>query len=511
MEDGGSEDVAGHVPLEAVPTGYHWIEPAHGGEPIRLIMSPGVCPRPERMWGWAVQLYAARSRRSWGIGDLADLRTLGSTRAPLLLVNPLHAVAPTPVQESSPYFPASRRWANPIYLSIDDIPGRDTVPAVDDFAVLARKLNDERTIDRDEVWRIKRAALEAIWVKTGLTGDAAAWIEAQGTGLMGYATWAALADEFGSDWRGWPDAFRTFGSPVVKAWIHEHADTVTFHAWLQWLITGQLEAASTGAAIAGDLAIGVDPGGADAWQWPDVLATGVTLGAPPDDFNADGQEWGMPPFDPWRLRSAAYEPFIEIVRAAFRGMRGVRIDHVAGLFRSFWVPDGEPERGVYVRYPSQDMLNIIALEASRAGGFVVGEDLGTVEPDVRHTLAERNVLAYRLLWFEDEPPAHWPELCVGAVTTHDLPTLAAVMGGTDGADVRHRVARFESVADVYRELAAAPSLIVLGALEDVLDVHERPNRPGHLDPTNWSHALPVPLEELLVDPRLAALEDALRR
>ena len=518
-EDGGSEQVAGQIPPGALPLGYHWIEPAHGGDPIRLIVSPGVCPRPDRMWGWAVQLYAARSRTSWGMGDLGDLRRLAASDAPLLLINPLHAVAPVAAQQASPYFPASRRWRNPIYIDVESVPGREDIPSIDELARVGEKLNADRVIDRDEVWRIKRLALEAIWARTGLVAESERWIEAQGPSLVGFAAWAALTDDHGPDWRTWPIELREFGSPAVKAWTAEHRDDVMFHAWMQWLISEQLAAASAEAVIAGDLAIGVDPAGADAWQWPDVLAPGVTIGAPPDEFNPLGQDWSMPPFDPWRLRAAAYEPFVDMVRAAFTGMNGVRIDHVAGLFRAFWVPSGGPAAdGVYVRYPWQDLLNIVALEAERAGGFVVGEDLGTVEPDVRRALAERNVLSYRLLWFEDDRPARWPELSLGAITTHDLPTLAGVWRGTDGAEFRARLTASDAdgVSDVaraiYAELAVAPPLIVMGTLEDVLEVEERPNHPGTTDEfPNWSLALPVPLEDVLADPRFTAAEGALTR
>jgi 4-alpha-glucanotransferase len=236
----------------------------------------------------------------------------------------------------------------------------------------------------------------------------------------------------------------------------------------------------------------------------------MRVGAPPDAFNPDGQDWGLPPFDPWKLQAAEYEPFVQTVRAALRHGAGLRVDHVMGLFRLYWVPEGgSPADGTYVRYPWRDLLGILALEATMAGAYVVGEDLGTVEPWVREELAARNVLSYRLLWFESDPPSAWPEKALAAVTTHDLPTIAGVCSEVDG-DERFRSRLSGSTVDdavvgAYESLGRSPCLLVAATLEDVLGVVERPNRPGTLDEWNWSRPLPLPLEELVDDPRLASL------
>ncbi|MFI5040317.1 MAG: 4-alpha-glucanotransferase [Acidimicrobiales bacterium] len=565
-EDGGDVRVSGHVPREALPLGYHWLEPAGGGERVRLIVSPGVCPLPRRTWGWAVQLYAARSRDSWGMGDLGDLRRLAGWSASaqgggMLLTNPIHAVAPTPGQQTSPYYPSSRRWRNPIYLRIEDIPGLADLairPAgLEDLARAGRALNRDRRIDRDEVWRLKRAALEEVWAqwrKRPAAGDGSGfdrWMVEQDSGLVGFATWSALADSFGPDWRSWPDPYRHPGATAVAEWSREHWDRIRFHCWLQWLVDVQLAAAaSTGPALVSDLAIGADPAGADAWQGQDVLAPGVSIGAPPDEFSPGGQDWGLPPFDPWRLRAAAYEPFAQIVRAAVAAGGGVRVDHVAGLFRLFWVPEGEsPVAGVYVRYPWEDLLNVLALEADRAGAFVVGEDLGTVEPEAREALAARHILSYRLLWFEERLPTEWPELALAAVTTHDLPTVSGVWTGADLARRREigltvdekaelglqdklrwvvgapsplstdpsgageeSMSATEVVRRAYEALAEAPSLLVAATLDDALGVDERPNQPGTIDQwPNWSIALPLALEDIEEDPHVKAVAQVLGR
>jgi 4-alpha-glucanotransferase len=310
----------------------------------------------------------------------------------------------------------------------------------------------------------------------------------------------------------------------VAPFAAEHADRVAFHAWLQWLVDGELAAAGSEIDIVHDLAIGVDPAGADAWWWQDAFALGMRVGAPPDEFNPAGQDWGLPPLDPWRLRQAAYEPFIRTVRAGLRHAGGLRVDHVMGLFRLFWIPEGAgPAQGAYVRYPWRELLGILALESVRAGAFVVGEDLGTVEPWVREELAARGVLSYRLLWFEDGPPEDYPAQALAAVTTHDLPTVAGVWKGTDPGDgvdtLRERLVRLvdlppeastaQVVAAAYARLALAPSAVVVATVEDALEVEQRPNMPGTTEASNWSTPLPCSLEDIEADPRVAAVAEAM--
>ena len=536
-EDGEARDVADELAPDELPLGYHTLAGPPGE--IRLIVSPGVCPRPTRSWGWAVQLYGARSAARWGIGDLGDLRRLAAWTTAggggIVLLSPLHGVAPGAEQEASPYYPASRRWRNPIYLRVEDVPGADAVN-LGAWAAEGRALNAARHIDRDHAWRLKRAALDRIWGTLAPSPDFERWADEQGPALEGWATWAALTDEHGPDWRRWPAGLSRPDGPAVAEWRAAHRREVLFHAWLQWLVELQLVAAArTGPALVSDLAVGANPAGADGWQWQDVIAWGVNVGAPPDEFNTGGQDWGFPPFDPWRLRAAGYEPFVQLVRASMAGGGGVRIDHVTGLSRLFWVPTGAPPGlGVYVRYPWEDLLNVVALEAWRAGAFVVGEDLGTVEPEFRAALGRWGILSYRLLWFEDSPPDGWPEVALAAVTTHDLPTVRGVWTGSDAVartalgldagaedEARRRlrgrleavcgdVPTDEAVVRAYGALAASPSLLVAATLDDALLVEERPNQPGVVEGwPNWSLALPEPLEQVEVDPRVKRLAAAL--
>jgi 4-alpha-glucanotransferase len=530
LEDGTVLQVEDSLP-EDLPYGYHTLRSA-GGDPERpLIYSPGRCHLPPawRAWGWTAQLYATRSETSWGIGDFGDLRRLArwsqeSLGAGFVMVNPLHASAPTLPQQASPYFPSSRRFRNPIYLRIEQVPGADLAArAVEVAGVQGRALNQLSLIERDEVWRLKLRALEAIWERAGPSGDYEQWAQHQGQALQEFTTWCALAERFGGLWRTWPSGYRHPASPRVKRFRRENRDRVRFHSWLQWLTAGQLAAATTDLAIIQDLAIGVDPSGADAWAWQDLFADSVTVGAPPDQFLAEGQNWGLPPFVPHKLKAAGYQPFIDTIRASFAAGGGLRLDHVIGLFRLWWVPkDAGAIDGAYVRYPHEDLLNIVALESHRARALVVGEDLGTVEQGVREELAERNVLSYRLLWFEEREPARWPELAFSAITTHDLPSVAGIWTGSDLKEqrdlglepseqsnlaIRNRLAGQGRLAEdagvekavlaAHRLLAGAPSVLLGATLEDALALPERPNIPGTdgLRP-NWSLALPMPLEEI---------------
>ncbi len=544
LEDGGMVRVAGAFPRQ-VPFGYHELHPLDGSAAVRLISAPDRCYLPPdlRTWGFAVQLYAARSRESWGIGDLADLRRLArwSARdlgAGMLLVNPLGAATPVAPIEPSPYLPSSRRYRNPLYLRVEEVPGAAEAGADGErLAAAGRALNAVRRIDRDAVLRLKLEALERAWRR--FTGDPAfdRYGAEHGEALAEFATFCVLAERHGRDWRRWPAEHRRPDTPSVAGFRAQHADRIRFHQWLQWLLDGQLGRASADLAIMHDLPIGVDPGGADAWAWQDVLGTGVAVGAPPDAFSSLGQDWGLPPFIPHRLADLGYEPFVQTIRATLRHAGGLRIDHVMGLFRLWWIPKGmRPADGAYVRYPADDLLAIVALESQRARAVVVGEDLGTVEPGTRERLGARGVLSYRLVWFEPDRPASFPEHALAAVTTHDLPTVAGLWTGADlraqkdvglrpnedaTREIRERLRRMTGVADearpeevverTYRLLAETPAVLVTVTLEDACAVPERPNMPGTLSEwPNWSVALPVPLEELESRPLPRAIADALR-
>jgi 4-alpha-glucanotransferase len=541
LEDGtvldGIESLPGDLPL-----GYHDLQPLDGGPTTRLVASPGRCHLPDdlRTWGWAVQLYAARSRESWGIGDLADLRRLSrwaaGQGAGVLALNPLHAGGPALPQQPSPYYPSTRRYRSPLYLRVEEVPGATEIgDDLETFAAVGRALLEERLIDRDRVWEIKRAALERCFEVSGRDAGFAAYEAEEGPPLLQYATWCAIADEHGNGWQSWPDELRHPLSPAVARFAADHPDRVRFHAWLQWLVDVQLGDAAA-LPFVSDLAVGFDAGGADGWAFQESLALDMRVGAPPDEFNTKGQDWGLPPFVPWKLRADRYDPIVQTFRSALRHAGGLRVDHVMGLFRLFWIPvDGDAKAGTYVRYPANELLDILALESHRAGAFVVGEDLGTVEDEVREELAARDVLSYRLLWFEPDPPEQWPEQALAAVTTHDLPTVAGRWTSAD-LEAQHEIGnepnvegeqevrrRLQEIAGVvpdapveevteaaYRALARTPSRVKVATLDDALGVEERPNMPGTVDEwPNWSISLPVPLEEIEEHPGVAAVGRAL--
>jgi 4-alpha-glucanotransferase len=546
LEDGTELSVDRRLPGD-LPLGYHQIERC-GAAPARLIVAPFECFLPDdlRAWGWAIQLYAARSRRSWGIGDLADLRRLGrwavTEGAGFSLINPLSAPAPLLPQQASPYFPSSRLFRNPLFLSVEEIPGARALSGLPALAAAGKALNKERRIDRDAVYRLKMEALERLWAQAREHEDRRLdeYIASQGHVLQQYATFCVLAERFGTGWHGWPEDLRHPDSAAVaRACRNPRAkDRIRFHQWVQYQLDRQLARASAVLPVMQDLPIGFDADGADGWSFQDVLAHGISVGAPPDEFNTRGQDWGLPPFVPNKLRDAAYEPFVQTIRACLRHAGGLRIDHVMGLFRLFWIPVGmEPAMGAYVRSTAEDLLAIVALESHRAQAVIVGEDLGTVEPATRDALAARRILSYRLLWFEKTAPSAFPEQSLSAITTHDLPTVAGLWSGADIAaqqelqlapneastqEIRDRVGEMThagartAVATVitrlHEALAAAPSRLLTATLDDAMAVEERPNMPAttHQWP-NWSIALPQPIEKLKGTPLARGIARALRR
>ncbi len=530
LEDGNVMRVDRRLPPD-LPMGYHRLARADESErKVRLIISPRRCYLPPdlRIWGWSAQVYAARSEASWGIGDLADLRRLTrwakNLGAGMVLINPLHATTPVLPMEASPYSPSSRRYLNPLYLRIEDVPGASKLGKdLRRLATAGRALNTERRIDRDRVFRLKQEAFESLWKHFEGDVQFERYCAAQGDALRQFAVFCVLAEHHGNDWRTWPAKYHRADSPDVQTFAQDHTDRVHFHEWLQWLMDRQLDQASEPIRLMQDMPVGFSPAGADAWAWQDRLAMDMTVGAPPDLLNADGQDWGLPPFVPHKLKADGYEPFIQTIRAILRHAGGLRIDHVMGLFRLWWVPKGhKPQDGAYVRYPAEDLLAIVALESQRAGAIVVGEDLGTVEEEVREQLDKHNILSYRVLWFEDKPPLHYPTKALAAVTTHDLPTLAGVWTGEDletqrrlglPADESNNEKLRKKLADItglppqakvghvvektFEQLAKAPCAIVMASLEAACMATERPNMPGGAGKyPNWSLALPVLLEQI---------------
>jgi 4-alpha-glucanotransferase len=573
------------LPAE-LPIGYHSLRAVHpGGDgTCPLIVAPARLELPARLgdrrtWGLMTQLYSLRSSRSWGAGDVADLADLtawsAAQGADFVLVNPLHAAEPIAPMEPSPYRPTSRRFVNPLYLRVEDVPEVGYLtPAdravVEAHAAEARALTlQSATIDRDRVWAAKRAALEVLYAqprRQTRQRSFEAFCHREGDGLTDFATWCALAERFGLPTEAWPAELRRSTAPGVARWRAELAEQVRFHQWLQWCLDQQLAAAQQAAIDAGmgvgvmhDLAVGVHPDGADRWGLAGILAAGVSVGAPPDQYNQLGQDWAMPPWRPDRLAEAGYQPYRDMLRTILRHAGGLRIDHVIGLFRLWWVPPGcAPLEGTYVGYDHDALIGILVLEAHLAGAVVVGEDLGTVEPWARDYLGDRGILGTSVLWFEKDsagaplPPAAWREMCLATVTTHDLPPTAGYLAG-EHIDLRHRLGLLARPIDVERaadaadraavlELCAATGMMAPGADEqhqvqalhalvaatparlvgisvaDALGDRRTINQPGTTDEyPNWRVPLadgtgaPVLLEDLFTSSRAAALIDAVTR
>lgn len=500
------------VPAD-LPLGWHSLYARHPGglSACPLVVTPARLELPaqvaaDRAWGFMTQLYSVRSRQSWGLGDLADLAELAdwSARehgAGFVLVNPLHAAEPVPPMEPSPYLPTTRRFVNPVYLRVEDIREVAYLPATDRAVVEWQAeemwaLNDTGdALDRNRVWEAKRAALETVFAQPRSAARQRAF-EAfcvrEGQGLVDFATWCALAERYGLPASRWPGHARDPRSQAVAQIREELADRVEFHMWLQWCLDEQLARVQATAKEAGmpigvmhDLAVGVHPEGADTWALADVLATDVTVGAPPDAFNQQGQDWSQPPWRPDRLADLGYAPYRDMLRTVLRHAGGLRVDHIIGLFRLWWVPRGaRPDQGTYVRYDHEALVGILALEAHRAGAVVVGEDLGTVEPWARDYLRERGLLGTSILWFEKDgagrplPPQAWRELCLATVTTHDLPPTSGYLAG-EHIDLRQRLGLLtraveeEIAVDEADRLAVLRQLRELGLLADAATEREQ--------------------------------------
>ncbi|MFJ5737476.1 4-alpha-glucanotransferase [Streptomyces microflavus] len=582
-------------PRAAAPAG--WTEPPYGVHRLHvrapdhheatatLVVAPARVPQPPgRTHGFLVQLYSLLSARSWGMGDLGDLadlaawsgRTLGSG---FVQVNPLHAAVPGKPTDPSPYRPSSRRFPDPVHLHVESVPEyghvRDRATLDDlrqDAAALSEAvLNKGALIDRDAVWELKRQALELIAEVPLTPGRRAAYCDflaEQGQALEDHALWCALAEVHGPDWHSWPEPLRDPRSPGTARARAGLLDRVDLHCRLAWLTATQLADAQRAAEDAGmeigivhDLAVGVHPAGADTWAQQDAFAHGMSVGAPPDAFNARGQDWGLPPWRPDVLAATGYAAFRGLLRGLLAHAGALRIDHVMGLFRLWWVPEGwPPTDGTYVAQDAEAMLAVLVLEAHRAGSVVVGEDLGTVEPGVREALARRGVLGTSVLWFERDwdgdgrplAPEKWRRDCLATATTHDLPSTAARLTG-DHVTLRHRLglltrpldeeltedvtstaewlallARLRmlpegdgneeaAVRAVHRFLLATPARMTGVWLPDTVGDRRPQNLPGTWDQyPNWrlpvadAEGHPVTLEEIAASPRLHGLMDVLR-
>lgn len=562
-----------------LPLGWHEIRShgADGDHRATLVVTPNRLSLPSslengRAWGLMSQIYSVRSRESWGLGDFNDLgatawRSGHDLGADFLLINPVHAGESGAPMTPSPYLPTTRRFVNPIYVRPEDIQEAGYLSAADRSLVEwaadeARELNASADpIDRDVVWTTKKSALEVIYgARRSATRQARfeAFKQAEGKGLEDFALWSAIKELHPED--AWPAELLDINGTEVVALRDKLADRIDFFCWLQWIADEQLAAAQALALESGmslgimhDLAVGVHPAGADAWTMRSVLATGASVGAPPDMYNQQGQDWSQPPWHPKALGRVGYKPYRDMLRTVLRHAGAIRIDHVIGLFRLWWIPAGSsPSQGAYVRYDHDAIIGILALEAQRAGAVVIGEDLGTFEGWVRDYLTDRGILGTSILWFEKDheghalAPEHYRRMSLTSVTTHDLPPTAGYLAGEHvelreslgllqapvqevrnearaerddmvrlltqrglvGSDPSER----ELVEALHRLIKQTPSVLLGVSLADAVGERRAQNQPGtDLEYPNWkvplgdSTGATVLIDDLFDHPRLRSL------
>ena len=569
-----------------LPLGWHrLVATVEGGhvESATLIIVPNTLSLPllessRRVWGVNAQLYSTRSASSWGIGDATDLADLAAVcadkGADFLLINPVHASQPVSPLETSPYLPVSRRWLNPIYIRPESIEEYASLPQAPRAAI--EQLRDETRqfairedlIDRDRSWEAKRKALEIVFAAPRSyhrQSQLDSFIERGGSELSNYALWCALVEREGTI--ELPEDLARSSAPRVELERLELAERVDFYQWCQWVAAEQLEHAQHVArevgmeiGIMADLAVGVHGYGSEKWSRPELFASGMSVGAPPDVYSQQGQNWSQPPWSPRSLAESGYLPLRDMVRAALANAGAVRIDHILGMFRLWWIPEGcAATEGTYVYYDHEAMMGVILLEAQRAGAVVIGEDLGVVEPWVRDYLRERGVLGTSVVWFEKEGsgrplrPEHYRDRALAAVNIHDLPptlgyirgiqtTLRSELGlltddietvrAGDRLELEQVAARLheygcidgaepserEIVEGLYRYVAKTPSKLVVASLVDAVGDVRPQNMPGtgaDLYP-NWcvplcdSDGEEVAIEDLPTDERLTSLFALLR-
>lgn len=564
--------------LPPLPTGYHrlWLAKADG-QPLgatRLIVAPERCFEPaairagDRPWGLAIQLYTLRSARNWGIGDFTDLAGFAAAAAELgvdlIGLNPLHALFPADPALCAPYSPSSRYFLNVLYIDPEAVPEfRSSVEAqrlvgTPEFQARLEALRAAPFVDYPAVTACKLEVLRALHAEFTARASRARRLEfshflkKHGQVIERFALFNALHAHFAAagnlgGWPAWPTPYRDPAGPVAQAFAAAEPAAVEFHCWLQWVAATQLEAAEQRARDAGlrlglyrDLAVGPDAGGAETWTAPGLYVHGASVGAPPDPLALQGQDWGIPPLDPDVLRERGYAPFIRLLRANMGRDGALRIDHVMMLMRLWWVPRGAPSSaGGYVHYRLDELMGIVALESQRRRCLVIGEDLGTVPPEVRAAMDAHGLYSYRVLLFEREadgsfrPPEHYPRAALVTPSTHDLPTLASFWAGTD-IDLRERLGLYPSAQlagqqraarretraallaalrdaglaaaedggaplhAIQRFLARTPCAVLMLQPEDWLGMETPVNVPGtHREYPNWARKLSVDWAEFM--------------
>jgi len=604
--EGRSEGAELRLPA-GLPLGYHRLAitgtGAGASAEIGLVVAPDSCHLGDalqpgaRSWGLTAQLYGLRGARDWGIGDFGDLATLGRAVGRLGVgavgINPLHALFAAEPRHFSPYSPSSRVWLDYLYIDVTAVPGFAEDSAAQGLAPPAAVVaaRGAGLVDYAAVAALKRPVLEALYRRfrarergggSALGAAFRAFRREGGAALAAFATFEALHEHFTQgggpfSWHEWPAQMRDPNSAEVAKFARAHARRVRFFQFLQWQADQQLGAAAAagreeglGIGLCRDLAVGVNPNGAEAWADRELVVPGAAIGAPPDLLSRAGQNWGLAPINPLALRRRGFAPLIAALRANMRHAGILRIDHVMSLQRLYWIPSGLPATlGAYVNYPFRDLLRLVALESHRQSCAVIGEDLGTVPEGFRETMQRANVLSYRVFIFERRgdgsfiPPGDYPPLSAASAATHDLATLKGFWLGQDilwrrrlqlypdtaaeaseaeerrrdrqkllealageGLLMPERFGEFLSAEGepaysldlgeaILAYLARSRARLMLVQIEDVAGEAEQANLPGTTEAhPNWRRRLPSSIEELCAGPemaRVAALVTASRQ
>lgn len=533
LEDGRewTGQVGRSIETPTVPMGLHdlWLD----GQCTTILSAPSRLPDPLRSWGVTLPLYGLRTETQGGLGNYRDLAKavegLGRQGAGFVGINPVHAGFPGDPLAFSPYAPSSRRRFATAHIATTHWDPHDG-PLVDYATILPRQVQ----------------ALSAAFAAAADDPAFHAYRDAQGQDLQRFALHQALSDAFGPYWPDWPPDYQDPDSTAVEAFAAENPQPIAFHAWLQWQAEVQLSDVRRAAADAAmpfglylDLAVGTHPCGAETWGTPDLFAGGVSLGAPPDTFAADGQMWNLAPLNPIALTQAGFRPLAEILRAQLRFSSLLRIDHILGFERAFWVPQQTGVPGAYVIMPKAALLAVARIEAARAGATIVGEDLGNIPEGLQEDLASSGILGCRVVMFEQnhDPAAPWfrpadaySKQALTCFATHDLPTWRGWRSGRDidwrldlgsitadhaaqaQAERARQVAALEgrtgalgnSALGLHRFLAGTASCLVAVQIEDVFGLEEQPNLPGTVfDHPNWRRRLPVAAQDFSTDDCIA--------
>ncbi|HZP12566.1 MAG TPA: 4-alpha-glucanotransferase [Nevskiaceae bacterium] len=548
--------------------GYHAL--SIGDREITLAVAPrrALGPRAfgadRKLFGIAAQLYSLRRKGDGGIGDFTALAELARRAAPrgadAIAVSPVHALFAAQLDRFSPYAPSSRLFLNALHADPAAILGPRPVQGVIDALGIGpelQHLEQLELVDWPAAGRARQTLLRGLYdeLKRGILGKSSRSIAARdfadfkrtgGEALADHARFEAIhAHQLNIggpwNWRDWPGGLDDARSDAVREFAKQYADEVDFHLFKQWLADrglakAQAIARASGMAIGlvSDLAVGTDGGGSHAWSRRHDFLVGLSVGAPPDEMNLQGQSWGLTTFSPRALTQHGYAPFLEMLRAALRHAGGMRIDHVLGLNRLWLVPEGASATdGAYLKYPLRDLLRLIALESVLHRALIIGEDLGTVPEGFQDTLAEAGLLGMRVLWFEREhglfrDPSRWSPDAVAMTSTHDVPPVARWWKEQEEDDRRALWAAFRHAGLVQSEppprespqsavdaalrfVARTPSRLAMLPLEDVVGLDERPNVPGTTDEhPNWRRRLPRAVDTLLETPEVSSRLDAVR-